>query len=79
MPHTDSTRVHGFDRRLLAAVRSIVGRTARIVAFVAGAPDYERYVAHVRVHHPDTIPLSRAVFERQRLADRYDRPGARCC
>jgi uncharacterized short protein YbdD (DUF466 family) len=33
----------------------------------------------VRARHPGTEPVSRSEFVRQRLADRYDRPGARCC
>ena len=77
-----STRIvpsAGHRRHLIRVVRAALGRAARIVRFVAGAPDYERYVAHVRARHPDTVPLTRAEFERQRLADRYDRPGARCC
>lgn len=46
---------------------------------IAGAPDYERYLGHLRVHHPCTAPLSRDEFTRDRLARRYDRPGSRCC
>jgi uncharacterized short protein YbdD (DUF466 family) len=46
---------------------------------VLGVPDYERYVAHLRAHHPEREPLDRAAFERERLAARYSRPGARCC
>ncbi|HEX5633509.1 MAG TPA: YbdD/YjiX family protein [Gemmatimonadales bacterium] len=55
-------------RRLAGALRTIVG-----------APDYERYVAHVRERHPHCAPLGRAEFERERLEGRYSRPGARCC
>lgn len=69
----------GVPERSINAVRATLGRAARIIGFVAGAPDYERYVAHVRARHPGMIPLPREEFERQRLADRYDRPGARCC
>jgi len=46
---------------------------------IIGVPDYERYVAHVREHHPDEPVLSRDAFMRERLAARYERPGARCC
>ena len=51
----------------------------RILRLVLGAPDYERYVAHVRDSHPGCGPLSRAEFERERLEARYARPGSRCC
>lgn len=46
---------------------------------VVGAPDYERYVAHMRACHPDTRPLPRDAFLRDRETARYSRPGARCC
>ena len=46
---------------------------------IIGAPDYERYVAHMREHHPQDPVLSRDDFTRERLAARYERPGARCC
>jgi uncharacterized short protein YbdD (DUF466 family) len=44
-----------------------------------GIADYDRYVAHVVRQHPDRVPLSRDEFARQRMEDRYSRPGARCC
>jgi uncharacterized short protein YbdD (DUF466 family) len=51
----------------------------RALRAIIGAPDYERYLEHIRRHHPDVAPLSQREFERQRMADRYDRPGSRCC
>ena len=56
-----------------------IGRVARVLGTVIGAPDYERYLAHVRTRHPESEPLCRAEFYRSRLADRYDRPGSKCC
>jgi uncharacterized short protein YbdD (DUF466 family) len=52
---------------------------ARLLRAVAGAPDYDRYVAHMRLHHPGAAPLSPRAFAEQRWADRYARPGSRCC
>jgi S-methylmethionine-dependent homocysteine/selenocysteine methylase len=40
---------------------------------------YETYVAHVRTHHPERTPMSCEEFTQQRLADKYSRPGSRCC
>jgi uncharacterized short protein YbdD (DUF466 family) len=56
-----------------------LARIAAVLRQVAGAPDYERYVAHVRVCQPGTEPLGWDEFYRARLADRYNKPGARCC
>lgn len=64
---------------IVRRARAALAEAARVVGFVAGAPDYERYVDHVRARHPGIEPVSRDEFVRQRLADRYDRPGARCC
>ena len=51
----------------------------RVVRTIIGAPDYERYVQHMRDHHPECDLLSRDEFMRQRLENRYSRPGSRCC
>jgi uncharacterized short protein YbdD (DUF466 family) len=56
----------------LSAVRDAVLR-------IIGVPDYDRYVAHMHEYHPDEPVLSRDAFMRERLAARYERPGARCC
>ena len=55
------------------------GRLAAIVRQVIGAPDYERYVTHVRCLHPGARPLERDDFYRASLEARYNKPGARCC
>jgi uncharacterized short protein YbdD (DUF466 family) len=46
---------------------------------IIGVPDYERYVTHMREQHPGEPVLSRDAFMRERMAARYERPGARCC
>ncbi len=63
----------------LETARRRLDRAADIIRRVIGVPDYERYVAHLRACHPDRTPLTRDEFVRERLADRYSRPGARCC
>jgi uncharacterized short protein YbdD (DUF466 family) len=61
--------------RLVSAFTGI----ARGLRAVLGAPDYERYVAHVREEHPECEPLSRTQFVMERMESRYSRPGSRCC
>ena len=67
----------------LATVRQqLARRLARLGAVlrtVAGVPDYERYVAHMRTHHPADAPLTRDEFALRRMAERYEKPGSRCC
>jgi uncharacterized short protein YbdD (DUF466 family) len=57
----------------------LASRAARTLRFVIGAPDYERYVEHLRAAHPREKPLTRAEFASQRLNDRYANAGSRCC
>ncbi|MFN2565361.1 MAG: YbdD/YjiX family protein [Gemmatimonadaceae bacterium] len=56
-----------------------LSRVAAVARRVVGAPDYERYVAHVRARHPGVEPVGFEEFYRARLEERYNRPGARCC
>lgn len=46
---------------------------------IIGAPDYDGYVQHLHCCHPGEAPLTKDEFVRQRLEERYSRPGARCC
>ncbi len=66
-------------RRALLTVRKRLARTAAILRRIIGAPDYERYLDHMRCAHPGAVPLSRDEFARDALARRYDKPGGRCC
>ncbi|HEX3865786.1 MAG TPA: YbdD/YjiX family protein [Gemmatimonadaceae bacterium] len=54
-------------------------RAACVVRRVIGVPDYDRYVAHMRAHHPAELVVTEQEFIQQRQADRYSRPGSRCC
>lgn len=66
-------------RTLVSRVRALAHTLARTLRTVIGAPDYERYLAHIRRRHPERTPLTREAFVRERLEARYSRPGARCC
>ena len=62
-----------------APLRARLRAIAKTVRTIIGAPDYDRYVEHVRTCHPDRTPLTRDEFARDRLEARYSRPGNRCC
>lgn len=66
-------------REFLHQVRDRTSRAADIVRRIIGVPDYERYVTHVRTHHPECAVMTREEFIQQRLVDKYSRPGSRCC
>jgi uncharacterized short protein YbdD (DUF466 family) len=69
------SRVAGVGQQLVAVAR----RVTSIVRAVLGAPDYQRYVEHIRTRHPGEVPLSAREFARRRMEARYDTPGSRCC
>lgn len=64
---------------MTARFTSAISGIARGLRAMLGAPDYERYLAHMRSAHPGMQPVSREEFMRERMNSRYDKPGARCC
>lgn len=60
-------------------IAHFLSRAARTLRFVIGAPDYERYVEHMRARHAAEKTLTRAEFARERMEDRYTKAGSRCC
>lgn len=54
-------------------------RWLHVLRTVIGVPDYDRYVRHMQVRHPDCPLLSAAEFANMKLEARYSRPGSRCC
>jgi uncharacterized short protein YbdD (DUF466 family) len=58
----------------------VLGSAARRAYLqVFGIPDYERYAAHMAVHHPGETLLSRREFFARSIDRKYCRNGPRCC
>jgi uncharacterized short protein YbdD (DUF466 family) len=66
-------------RRSWRAVQRWAEWFRTVVRTIVGVPDYDRYLRHVRVAHPDVTPLSQDDFVSDQLQRRYNRPGSRCC
>lgn len=64
---------------MIARVRPLLVAIARVLRTIAGVPDYERYVAHVRARHPGVAPMSAGDFLAERQRERFEKPGGRCC
>jgi uncharacterized short protein YbdD (DUF466 family) len=62
-------------RALRSAARGALGYLRE----VSGETAYDRYVAHRRRDHPEEPVMSRRDFERWRMRERDEKPGARCC
>ena len=61
--------------RITRTWRALVAAARRI----AGIPDYESYVAHLKSRHPErAIPSAEAFFAERQQA-RYRAGGGRCC
>jgi uncharacterized short protein YbdD (DUF466 family) len=62
-----------------AGLARILGRCAAAARRIAGMPDYEAYVEHLRRRHPERpVPTRRHFFEEYLRARYEDGPG-RCC
>jgi uncharacterized short protein YbdD (DUF466 family) len=52
---------------------------AKILRRIAGMPDYEAHLEHLRQHHPELpIPTRREFYERF-IKNRYGDGPTRCC
>ena len=63
----------------IAGWRARLGSACAVLRRVIGVPDYDTYVAHMRAAHPGAPLLTLDEFARERMQDRYNRPGNRCC
>jgi uncharacterized short protein YbdD (DUF466 family) len=52
-------------------VKTILRRLAETARLMVGVPDYDRYVAHRREHHPGEPVMSYEDFFRERQGNRY--------
>jgi len=60
-------------------LRAFARKLAQTARLAVGVPDYDGYVAHRRMHHPDQPVMSYEEFFRERVASRYKRGSSRCC
>ena len=44
-----------------------------------GVPDYDNYVEHMRITHPDQTPMTYEEFFRERRTRYGGKGGAKCC
>ena len=54
-----------------------LGQAARLMVCI---PDYDTYVQHMRLNHPEQTPMTYEEFYKNRVDARYGGNGnARCC
>jgi uncharacterized short protein YbdD (DUF466 family) len=72
----DAPRASGTARtRLLELARAV----RQVYLQVLGIPDYERYAAHMALHHPGEPMLTQRQFFAWAMDRKYRRGGQRCC
>lgn len=61
----------------LSKAGKYLGQAAKMMI---GVPDYDNYVEHMRITHPDQTPMTYEEFFRERQDARYGgKGGAKCC
>ena len=60
----------------LARMGEYLGQAARLMV---GLPDYDTYVQHMRMKHPDQSPMSYEAFFRERQEARFGGATGKCC
>jgi uncharacterized short protein YbdD (DUF466 family) len=65
----------------MAELRKIRRAIAQTFRLMVGVPDYDNYVEHRKVRHPDEPIMSYEAFFRERLEARYGGKGkgGGCC
>ena len=66
-------------RRLRDELSRLWRRAVQTARLVIGVPDYDTYVQHMRLHHPERPVMSYAEFFDERMQARYRGGGGRCC
>ncbi|MGF9963887.1 YbdD/YjiX family protein [Bacillus rhizoplanae] len=67
---------------MLKIVISMWRYRQQFISLLVGVPSYEKYVAHMKQHHPNEIVLSRKQFFAEAQEARFNAKGgkvSRCC
>ncbi|MFV0480651.1 MAG: YbdD/YjiX family protein [Campylobacteraceae bacterium] len=61
----------------IAKMGKYLGQAARLMV---GVPDYDTYVQHMKLTHPEQTPMTYEEFYENRVEARYGgKDGGRCC
>ena len=54
-----------------------IKRTAQSFRLMVGVQDYQNYVQHMKVRHPDSLPMTEKEFHRRCLESRFPSEGGK--
>ncbi|TLD96085.1 YbdD/YjiX family protein [Helicobacter jaachi] len=65
-------------RRWWAKIKSLYRRSDRVLHLLVGMPSYDKYLEHMRIHHPNTPPKTQKEFFAQALEAKYGAGSSKC-
>ncbi|RFU70758.1 DUF466 domain-containing protein [Peribacillus saganii] len=67
---------------MLSKIQSILKYRKQFISLLVGVPSYEKYVEHMKIHHPEQEVKSRKDFFCEAQEARFNAKGgkiSRCC
>ncbi|WP_394954033.1 KCU-star family selenoprotein [uncultured Helicobacter sp.] len=59
-------------------VRVIYRRSDRFLHLLVGMPSYDKYLEHMRLHHPEEIPKTQREFFKDAIEKKYGAGRTKC-
>lgn len=83
LPHTDKNpkiikNIKGWLEANASSLIQIYRRSDRFFHLLVGMPSYDKYLEHMRIHHPDTIPKTQKEFFAEALEAKYGAGSTKC-
>lgn len=65
-------------RICLERLKRLYRRSDRFFHLLVGMPSYDKYLEHMRIHHPDTIPKTQKEFFAEAMEAKYGAGRTKC-
>lgn len=65
-------------KKIFARLKALYRRSDRFFHLLVGMPSYDKYVEHMRIHHPDKIPKTQKEFFAEALEAKYGAGRTKC-
>lgn len=63
---------------ILKSIKKIYKKSDRFFHLLVGMPSYDKYLEHMKIHHPDKIPKTQKEFFKEAMDNKYG-PGSSKC
>lgn len=65
-------------RKIYGEIKRLYKKSDRFFHLLVGMPSYDKYLEHMREHHPDEIPQTQKEFFKEALERKYGAGSAKC-